>query len=77
MISLVIFNFHFSPIIDLPLFVFQVSSQWGEANVVTGSLGGVDVVLLARYLFILDPFKKLGLQCSVQWTLFLWALSID
>ena len=63
--------------IDLPLFVYQVSSQWGEANVVTGSLGGVDVVLLARYLFILDPFKKLSLQCSVQWTLCLWALSFD
>ena len=54
MISLVIFNFHCSPIIDLPLFVYQVSSQWGEANVVTGSLGGVDVVLLARYLFNLS-----------------------
>jgi len=27
----------------------KVSSQWGEANVVTGSLGGVDVVLLARH----------------------------
>ena len=30
----------------------QVSTQWGEAKVVTGSLGGVDVVLLARHLFI-------------------------
>lgn len=27
----------------------QVSTQWGEAKVVTGSLGGVDVVLLARH----------------------------
>ena len=33
---------------------WHVSTQWGEAKVVTGSLGGVDVVLLARHLFILS-----------------------
>ena len=45
---------------SLAKFSLQVDTRWGEAKVVVGTLGGVDVVLLARYSRI-DPCTWQGL----------------
>ena len=41
----------------------QVNTQWGEAKVVTGSVGGVDVVLLARHIFIPEFSPSFSIFC--------------